>query len=104
LDGLNTIEIDENTVNSKLAGLNVCKSPGPDSIHPKMLYELRNELSKPLTKIFKLSVSSRIVPQDWKEAFVSPLFKKGSKAKPENYRPVSLTSIVGKILESIIKD
>src|SRR3981081_1021742 len=45
-----------------------------------------------------------IVPQDWKDAIVSPLHKKGSKDKPENYRPVSLTSIVGKMLESIIKD
>ena len=45
-----------------------------------------------------------VVPQEWKEARVSPLFKKGKRDKPENYRPVSLTSIVGKILESIIKD
>ena len=47
---------------------------------------------------------SRDIPQDWKKATVSPLFKKGNKTKPENYRPVSLTSIIGKILESIIKD
>jgi len=51
-----------------------------------------------------MSLETGVVPQDWKEAIVSPLFKKGSKAKPENYRPVSLTSIIGKILESIIKD
>ena len=54
--------------------------------------------------MFNLSIKTGIVPQDWKDANVAPLFKKGSKNKPENYRPVSLTSIVGKILESIIKD
>jgi len=68
------------------------------------LYELRTELSKPLSKLFQLSLDSGVVPQEWKEASVTPLFKKGKKDKPENYRPVSLTSILGKILESIIKD
>ena len=68
------------------------------------MYELRTELSKPLSKLFQLSLDSGVVPQEWKEASVTPLFKKGKKDKPENYRPVSLTSILGKILESIIKD
>ena len=69
-----------------------------------MIYELLSEVSKPLAKLFNLSLHSGIVPQDWKEAIVALLFKKDSKAKPENYRPVSLTSIIGKILESIIKN
>ena len=69
-----------------------------------MLFELRHQLVSPLTKLFKLSLETGIVPQEWKEARVSPLFKKGKRDKPENYRPVSLTSIIGKIFESIIKD
>ena len=69
-----------------------------------MLYELRAGLLKPVTNLFTLSANKGILPQDWKEAIVTLLFKKGSKAKPENYRPVSLTSILGKMLESIIKD
>ena len=80
------------------------KSPGSDDLHPKLLFELRNQLVSPLTKLFKLSLETGIVPQEWKEARVSPLFKKGLKDKPENYRPVSLTSIIGKIIESIVKD
>ena len=51
-----------------------------------------------------MSIKTGIVPQDWRDAIVSPLHKKGSRAKTENYRPVSLTSVVGKMLESIIKD
>ena len=54
--------------------------------------------------LFKLSLQLSIVPQAWREANVAPLHKKGSREKLENYRPVSLTSIVGKVLESIIKD
>ena len=54
--------------------------------------------------MFKLSLGKSIVPQDWRDAIVCPLFKKGKRDKAENYRPVSLTSIVGKVLESLIKD
>src|SRR5215813_148701 len=61
-------------------------------------------MEKPLAEIFQLSVNSGMIPRDWKDASVSPLFKKGNKSEPENYRPVSLTSVVCKILESIIKD
>ena len=103
-DKLIHIQISEQDVRNKLNSLKLGKSPGPDDIHAKMLYELQNELVTPLTNIFNLSIMTGIVPQDWKDAIVSPLHKKGSKDKPENYRPVSLTSIVGKMLESIIKD
>jgi len=103
-DQLKTFEITEEDVRKKLDSLKASKSPGPDDIHAKLLYELRNELVSPITKIFNLSLKTGIIPQDWKDANVSPLFKKGSKNKPENYRPVSLTSIVGKMLESIVKD
>ena len=88
----------------KLNNLNVGKCQGPDELHGKLLYEIRYELVKPLTNLFNLSLESGTVPQDWRDAIVSPLFKKGSRAKAENYRPVSLTSIVGKLCESIIKD
>ena len=101
---LTDIQINEGIVLQKLNKININKCQGSDQIHPKLLYELRNELVTPLTKLFKLSVLSGIVPQGWREANVAPLHKKVSREKPENYRPVSLTSIVGKILESITKD
>lgn len=91
-------------VKVKLKNLNVTKSPGPDNIHPRILHELREELAAPLTIIFNDSLDRLQVPTEWKMAHVSPIFKKGGRSEVGNYRPVSLTSVVCKVLESIIKD
>ena len=88
----------------KLENLNVHKCPGLDGIHPKLLFELRKEISKPLSLLFSESLELGVVPVDWKDAGVTPLFKKGKKSEPANYRPISLTSIVCKVLESLLKD
>jgi len=101
---LSHVSITEQIVFEKISKVNVNKSQGPDQIHNKMLFELRHELTKPLTELFKKSLASGQIPQDWRDANVIPLFKKGKRDQPQNYRPVSLTSVVGKILESIIKD
>ncbi len=103
-EGLNNVEINEVLVYKKLTEINVNKTVGVDGLHPKLLYELRDELVKPLTALFSLSVDTASIPQDWRDANVTPLFKKGSRNMAENYRPISLTSIIGKMLESIIKD
>lgn len=103
-EGLNNIDITEEVVYKKLSEINVNKSCGPDDLHPKLLHELRSVIAGPLTKIFKISLKYGVMPQDWKDANVTPLFKKGAKDKCENYRPISLTSVVGKMLESIVKD
>ena len=101
---LSNLLIEENVVWEKLTKLNVNKSQGPDELHGKLLYEVRDEITEALTRLFNLSLQTGVVPQDWRDADVCPLFKKGKKDKAENYRPVSLTSIVGKVLESIIKN
>ena len=103
MEVLQNITTTEQEVLQKLKSLNVNKSTGADEIHGKLLYELRYELVKPLTHLFNLSLRSGAVPQDWREANVTPLHKKGSKFQVNNYRPVSLTSVVGKIVEGIVK-
>ena len=101
---LEDLEIDENMVEAKLKGLNVNKSPGPDGIHPRVLFEIRKAITTPLTILYKFSLQNSQVPQDWRDAHISAIFKKGNKRKPNNYRPVSLTSIACKLMESIVRD
>ena len=102
--GLSLMEITDVTVENKLEKLNVSKCPGLDEIHPKLLFELRKKIAKPLSVLYNSSLRSGVVPDEWKEAGVTPLFKKGKKSDAQNYRPVSLTSIICKIMESILKD
>ena len=71
-------------------------------MHPRVLKELAEELAKPLTILFKKSLESEELPAHWLQAVITPIFKKGSKRLPENYRPVSLTCIACKMLEKLI--
>ena len=81
------------------------KLTGVDRIPPKLLGgKFVEQISTPLANLFNLSLEEGIVPSEWKEANITPLFKKGSRKKPENYRPVSLTSVVCKLLETLIRD
>ena len=79
-------------------------SPGVDGIPPKLLKEIVEQICTPLAKVFILSLEEEIVPSEWKEANITPLFKKGSTNKAENYRPMSLTSVVCKLLEILNRD
>uniref|UniRef100_A0A8C5M6F8 Reverse transcriptase domain-containing protein n=1 Tax=Leptobrachium leishanense TaxID=445787 RepID=A0A8C5M6F8_9ANUR len=77
---------------------------GPDGIHPKLLKELSDVIAKPLTDLFNQSLLTGVVPEDWKLANVVPIYKKGSREESGNYRPVSLTSVVGKLMETMLKE
>ena len=78
-------------------------SPGPDLISQRALKEVADEISLPLSLLFNKSMKTGKVPSDWREATVIPLYKGGSKGEPANYRPISLTSVIVKIMERIIK-
>ena len=72
-------------------------------MHPRVLKELSIVLSKPLYMLFKQSLQQGRIPASWKEAYRSPIFKKGSKSTPANYRPVSLMSVLCKLQESLVR-
>ena len=98
------LKFDETTVMEKLQKLNSDKSPGSDGIHPLLLKECASVLAEPLSLLFQQSFDTGILPGDWKTANIVPIFKKGDRTDRANYRPVSLTSVPCKIMESIIKE
>jgi len=98
------VEITSEVVFYKIIKLKDGKAPGDDGIIPEFLKKLASVISQPLAIIFSKSVAEGIVPQEWKRANITPLCNKASRSDPGNYRPASLTSHIGKILEAIIKD
>ena len=85
-----------------LEGLNGGKAPGPDELPNLILKNAANEISPFLKIIFDQSLQTGKLPDDWVEANVAPVFKKGDRHSLANYRPISLTCVCAKLLEHII--
>ena len=101
---LHNVEITVEKVKSKIDSLRMGAAPGPDGITPRLLRSISDSIAVPLATIFKRSLDEGVVPEDWRLANVTPIYKKGGKSKVGNYRPVSLTAIICKLMEGIIKD
>ena len=101
---LETLVVDEAEVSRLLRAVNTKKAPGPDDVSPFLLKHCAEALSKPLTHIFRQCLSSGTWPAAWKEARVTPVHKKKDKSDPANYRPISLLSVMSKILERVIAE
>lgn len=101
---METLTITHDMVMEVLLDLNVNKSQGPDEMNPRFVKELADVLCEPVTIIFQDSLSEGMVPDEWKKGKVIAIFKKGNKKQAGNYRPVSLTSIICKCMEKIIRN
>ena len=105
-DILGDIDISFDRVQHELKSLDCFKSYGPDGVHPKLLKSLADDSTfvNAVVKLFRKCTDSGKLPKIWKSANLSALFKSGSKTDPLNYRPVSLTCILCKVYEKILRD
>ena len=99
---INNIDISPNGVFKILSELDPYKSPGPDAISGHLVKQTAAEITPMLTHLFQQSLSAGVVPRQWKLAHVTPIFKSGKRTVPQNYRPLSLTSIICKAMEHIL--
>ena len=99
---IHSINITEEGVYKLISTLNIHKACRPDQINAIFLKETSFVITPLLTKLFQMSIDSGEIPEDWKTAHVSPIFKKDDPKCPSNYQPISLTSITCKMLEHIL--
>ena len=101
---MNNIEITQSgrPINKLLSELNVDKAPGPDELPNLLLKNAAKEISPFMTYIFEHFIRTGKLPDEWVEANVASVFKKGDRHTASNYRPISLTCVCAKLLEHII--
>ena len=102
--GLTTLETTAQEVSKLLSNLDPSKSPGCDGIPTRLLKEAASSLAPSLATLFNISFERCTIPQEWRDATVTPIHKKGSKTEPSNYRPISLLSVTSKVQERIVAD
>ena len=100
---LDDMEITEDDVLKVISEINPNKSIGPDNIHLKAIVECKLELSNPLTIIFNKSLNEERIPEIWKTANVTPIYKSGTKEDPGNYRPISISPVCSNIMQKILR-
>ena len=94
----------EDTIKTRLLNLKEDEAAGDDNLSPRILKALSDVISYPVAVIFRRSLDTGCIPRDWRTANVTPIFKKGNRHQTSNYRPVSLTIQICKVVESIIRD
>ncbi len=100
---ITSILINECTIMEAIAEISISSAPGPDGIQASLWKNCAKELLVPLATLFRLSLETGIIPEFMKRAAIVPIYKSGNRALPSNYRPISLTPILTKILERIIR-
>ena len=99
---ISDIEVNEMIVKDAIDRTHEFSAPGPEDMTNKIIIELKNEIAKPLAVLFRKSLDESRIPADWRLSNVTPVFKKGSKSEPGNYRPISLTSNICKLMERVV--
>ncbi|KAI8483419.1 hypothetical protein Bbelb_388820 [Branchiostoma belcheri] len=99
---LNTITVSVEEVQEALQALHPNKAPGPDGISNRLLKEAAPVICTSLCDLFNLSLSTGQLPAEWKQCNVSPVYKKGDRTDPSNYRPIALLPAVPKVLERLV--
>jgi len=99
---MDPIQISVTGISKLLRHLHSHKATGPDGIPTHLLKITADEVAGVLQLIFQASLTQGCVPSDWKKAHIVPVFKKGDRANPANYRPISLTSVCSKIMEHVL--
>lgn len=94
--------ITQDSTSTELKKLKCNKSSGLDNIPPRLLKDSATIIAKPLTKIINASLMTEVVPDVWKRAKVTPVFKKGKRSEMDNYRPISVLPVASKILERAV--
>ena len=102
LPTMDPIKITQNGILKLLSNIDPNKAVGPDQVPGHFLKLCAYEIADMYVILFQASLDQGIVPPDWKMANIVPLFKKGDKSLPENYRPISLTSLSCKVLEHVV--
>ena len=85
-----------------LKNIDISKATGINNLPGRFLMDGIVILAKPVTEICNLSIKSRVFPDLWKLVKLKPIFKKGSRVDPSNYRPISLLPLISKIFEKIV--
>ena len=97
-----TLEFGMAGVSKQLESLNPNKACGPDELPARILRETASAIAPMVRHIFQQSYTSGKLPTDWSKALVTAIYKKGAKSDPANYRPISLTCILCKVMEHIV--
>lgn len=99
---ISSLQIPRDKIELSLKNLNPNKGPGPDNLPSAFLKQLHKCLSEPLYIIFNKCLSEGVLPDQWKNALVTPIFKSGSRPNVSDYRPISVLSHIPKIFESLV--
>ena len=103
-EGLKEVVVQKQDVGRLMGSLDVRKAIGPDGVSGWTLRECKDQLMQPIWKVITSSIEEGRVPKEWKRANIVSIYRGGKKTDPSNHRPVSLTSVVSKFCEILIKE